>query len=135
MSAVLTYLFWPNPGNASYDSPKALALLVFCIALIVGSFAIAAWRKKTANQVMRKLSKSWAGASFWFGLIGLVLVVSRVENIQFVAMRFLWLLWLVAAALYLFVQWRVYRARYYEVLPTHTIADPRAKYLPRQKRH
>ena len=64
----------------------------------------------------------------------LLFVVARTEEIQFLAMRFLWVLWLAAALLYLFLQVKFFRARYYEELPVDRTDDPRAAYLPKRKR-
>lgn len=133
MTNVLSYIFWPNPGNASYDSPKAMALLIACVVMIVASFVLSAWRKR-ASQGMRRSSKSWPSAAFWFGLIGAVLVISRVEQIQFVAMRLWWFIWGLALVAYIFFQVKNYRSRHYEVIPSISVDDPRAKYLPKKKK-
>ncbi len=134
MKDFLVYLFWPNPGNAYYDSPKAMALLLFCVALVAASLVLSVWRRKQSNQVMRRLSKSWPTAAFWFGLVGLILVVARVEQIQFIAMRILWVVWGAILLVYLFFQIKLFRSRYYTVLPTETALDPRAQYLPKRKK-
>lgn len=134
MNTLLSYLFWPNPGNASYDSPKALALLVLCIGMVIASFAVSYWRKHKASQPLRKVSKSWPVMLFWFGLVGAVLLVARIEQIQFIAMRFLWVVWLALLLLIAYLQVRIYRNRYYEVLPMAKVSDPRSKYLPKRKR-
>ena len=134
MNAFLTYLFWPNPGNATYDSPKAVALIVVCLLMMVLAFVISFWRKKKASQPMRKISKTWSGAAFWFGLVGLILVVARAEQIQYVSMRFMWVLWLGFLLLYAYFQVKLYRNRYYEVIPSQPTIDPRSKYLPKKKR-
>ena len=131
---ILSYLFWPNPGNASYDSPKAMALIVFCVFLIALSVGLSVWRRKISNPVTKKLCRSWPSAAFWFGFSGLILTVSRVEQIQFISMRIMWVIWLAFAVLFVVMQMRLYRARYYEVLPKEVSVDPRAKYLPKQKR-
>jgi ABC-type uncharacterized transport system fused permease/ATPase subunit len=129
----LVYLFWPNPGNATYGSPKAVILLVVALLLVVASVGIRVWRDKQRNPVTKKLSKSWASAALWFGLTAGLLVVSRVEGVQYIAMRFWWLVWGLSAAFYLFLQIKKFRARHYEVLPTEVVDDPRSKYLPRKK--
>lgn len=134
MSSFLTYLFWPNPGNADYTSPKALLLILLCVALVVASFVWPRVRGRSSNVQLKKISGSWGTAAGWFGWTGLVLVIARVEEIQFIAMRFLWLLWGVALLVYLFVQYRIYTMRYYEVLPTAPTADARARYLPKKKK-
>lgn len=134
MMQFFSYIFWPNPGNATYTSPKAIALLAFCFLLVAASFALSFWRKRMTNPQMRKLSRSWSTAGFWFGVTGLMLVIARVEQIQYVAMRFLWVVWLVLAALYLFLQIKRFRAQYYEVLPATSSIDPRARYLPKKKK-
>lgn len=130
----LTYLFWPNPGNASYTSVKALILALLCVAFLVAAFVLSLWRKRMSDQRLRKLSRSWPSAAFWFGLVGLVLVVARVEQIQFIAMRVLWVFWIAALASYVFFQVRRFRAQYYQVVPATSISDPRSTYLPKKKR-
>lgn len=134
MNDFLVYLFWPNPGNATYGSPKAIALMLVCVALVLGSFALSYWRRSKASPGMRKVSRSWPSAARWFGLIGVLLVVSRAEQIQYLSMRFLWVLWLAALLFYLFWQVRTYRNRYYEVVPSEPVVDPRSTYLPKRKR-
>ncbi|HVW66776.1 MAG TPA: hypothetical protein VHA78_03520 [Candidatus Peribacteraceae bacterium] len=129
-----SFFFWPNPGNASYGSPKAMALLIFCVLLVALAVVISFWRRRLKNQVTKKLSRSWGSASFWFGFTGLILVIARVEQIQYIAMRVWWVAWVAAAILYVWFQIRLFRARHYEVIPTQTVADPRSKYLPKQKK-
>lgn len=134
MNEILTYIFWPNPGNADYTSPKALALVLLCVALVVASFVLPRWRNRLQNPQMKKVSRSWAMASGWFGWTGLVLVIARVEEIQYLAMRFLWVLWAAALVAYLFVQYKLYRNRYYEVIPNQPVQDARNQYLPKRKK-
>jgi hypothetical protein len=134
MNAFLMYLFWPNPGSSGYANPKALALLVVCVVLIAGALAVSTWRSRQSNPRMKRLSRSWSVASFWFGFVGLLLVVARVEEIQFLAMRFLWVLWAIAAVLYILLQVKLFRARFYEELPIQRSDDPRQAYLPKRKR-
>ena len=134
MYQLLVYLFWPNPANAYYNSPKAIALIVVCGLLVLGSFALSFWRKRMRNSVTRKLTRSWPSAAFWFGLTGLVMVICRAEEIQFLSMRFLWVLWLALAVLFVILQIRLWNARHYEVLPTVTKEDPMGKYLPGKKK-
>ncbi|MDD4628349.1 MAG: hypothetical protein PHE68_03060 [Candidatus Peribacteraceae bacterium] len=134
MKAFLIYLVWPNPGNASYGSPKIQILLVACALLILLSFTMSFWRRNMRNPVTKRLSRTWPSAAFWFGLIGLVLVVSRVESIGFLAMRLWWVILAAVGALYLFLQYRIFRARHYQQMPREFTDDPREKYLPRKKK-
>lgn len=133
MSDFLTYLFWPNPGNVYYSSPKVMLVLIVALLMIVGSFALSWWRKNKASAAVRKVSKAWAPSLLWFGLTAVILAVARVEQIQFVAMRFLWVIWGALILVIAYFQVRVYRNRYYEVLPTENVVDPRSKYLPKKK--
>lgn len=133
MKNLFVYLFWPNPGNAHYDNPKVMLVIAVCVLLVVAAVVISFWRKRLQNQQLRKLSRSWSSASAWFGLTGILLTVSRVENIQFLAMRALWGFWLAVLVLYVYAQVRGYRAKYYEVVPVTSPKDPRSKYLPKRK--
>lgn len=134
MNDLLWYIFNPNPGHALYSTGWVIAVLVGCGGLVVASFLLRMWRSKLSNAVTKKLSKSWATAALWFGIAGLFLVVCRVEGIQFFATRFLWGVWIVVLAFYLFIQVRLFTARHYEVLPRAAASDPRDKYLPGKKR-
>jgi hypothetical protein len=128
------YLVWPNPGNASYGNPKIQALLVLSFGLILLSFILRLWRRRAQNPVAKRLSRSWPTAAFWFGFVALILTVSRVENVSFLSMRLLWVFWALGLALFLYVQIRSFRVRYYQPLPHEHTEDPREKYLPRRKR-
>lgn len=91
------------------------------------------WRRKCADAVLRKLTRSFPSAFLWFGVLGIILVVARVEYIQFVAMRFWWLIWGLAFLLYGVFQYRTLRQRYYRVIPQGRAEDPREKYLPKAR--
>ena len=127
---MLSYWFWPNPGNASYDSPKVLVLFAVCGVLFLVSFLVVSWRRRTSNAVTRKLSRSWPRAMRWFAIIGIALVVSRVEAIQFLSMRFLWAVWGLALLAFIGFQVWWFRKRHYTVVQKEKVEDPRAKYLP-----
>lgn len=135
MDAFLRYWFYPNPGNAAYQTPSMVYLLILCGALIIASILIRFWRSRLTNPVTKKLSRSWGPAAFWFGIVGLVLIVCRVEQIQFLAMRFTWVLWFAVFAVYVIIQIRLFRMRHYEVLPKVRYEDPLEKYLPKKKKH
>lgn len=135
MMDFLAYVFYPNPGRLTYGSTQILVLFAVCGGLVVLSFVIHFWRKGLSNAMTKKLSKSWSSTAFWFGVVGLVLIVSRVEKIQFLAMRFAWVLWAVALLAAIFIQFRVFRMRHYQVLPrAESPEDPRSKYMPGKKK-
>lgn len=130
----LSYIFWPRPPATGYDSPKIQAVLALCFALVIASFLLKKWRKRLKNPVTKKLSRSWSSACVWFGVIGLLLSVSRAEDISYMSMRFWWVVWVACLAFYLYVQIRLFKARHYERIPTVQEEDPREKYLPKRKR-
>lgn len=134
MNDMVQYLFWPNPGNAGYDSPKVIAALGVCLLLVVCGIAFNTFRSRISNASLKRTSRTWGTAALWFGIVGCALVVARVEQIQFVAMRALWIVWLAAALLYVVMQFKLFRMRYYEVLPSTRKPDPRAAYLPTRKK-
>lgn len=134
MAAFFSYWFWPNPGNWHYDDARVVAFLLVCFALIVGSFAISYWRNRLTNPVTRTLSRTWSSVMFWFCIVALLLVVSRVEMIQFLAMRAALALWFVLAVLYVVFQIFQFRRRHYTVMDRVQVVDERDKYLPKRKR-
>jgi len=127
---MLSYWFYPNPGNTDYSSPKVLIIFGVCVALFVGSFLVAHWRKRQQNPVTKKLSRSWVRAMRLFAFIGIFLAICRVEEIQFFAMRFLWLLWGLLLLGFIVLQMWLWRRKHYEVVATPKVDDPREKYLP-----
>lgn len=132
---ILTYLFYPNPGRVTYGSAEVLIVFAVCGALMLAAIGIRVWRGRLTNATTKKLSRSWSAIAFWFAITGLVLTVSRVEKIQFVAMRFLWILWGALLLALVILQYRIFRMRNYEVLPRATAPeDPRAKYLPSKRK-
>jgi len=134
LKSLFFYLCWPNPGNAHYGSGSTKTLLIVCVLLLLLSLVLRFWRSQMNNPVMKKLSRSWSSAAFWFGITGLLFVVSRVEGVGFLAMRLWWLAWGIAFAFFLGVQVRFFRMRYYEKLPSEVSHDPRDRYLPKRKK-
>ncbi|MFA6038926.1 MAG: hypothetical protein WCV62_06795 [Candidatus Peribacteraceae bacterium] len=134
LQPLLLYIFYPNPGNATYGSTSMLTFLALSLVLLVLAITIRSWRAGLQSPATKRLSRSWSATSFWFGIIGLILVVSRVEKIQFLAMRFLWVLWGLSLLVYIAFQIRQFHARNYQVLPSQRFSDPREKYLPGRKR-
>lgn len=135
MTDLLSYLFYPNPGRLTYGSPGAMGLFAVTGALILLSIGIRMWRTRQTSALTKKLSRSWSGIAMTFGIVGLVLLVARVEKIQFLAMRFGWVLWAALLLLTVFLQFRVFRMRHYDVLPRAAAPqNPRAKYLPGKKK-
>ena len=132
---MLSYLFWPNPPAPAYSSPKVLLVLLLCAFLVAASFGLKRWRNKQSNAVTRKLSRSWSVAALWFGLVGLFMVICRVEGISYLSMRVWWFVWMIAFVLYVVLQIKLFRARHYEVIPQEKREeDDRDKYLPKKKR-
>lgn len=131
---MLSYIFWPNPPAPYYSDTKVVVVVSVCIALVVCSFLIKRWRKTLDNAVTRKLSRSWAASSLWFGLVGLFLAVCRVEGISYLSMRLWWFVWAISAVCIVGFQVKMYRTRHYELVPQEKAQeDPREKYLPKKK--
>ncbi len=133
LSSLPRWLFSPLPPRPEYLDTQILALILLCVGLIAGAVVLR-FLRRNAGASFKKLSKSWPAAATWFGIIGLVLIVSRVEGIQYIAMRFWWLVWGLAALAYAVLQVRLFRAKHYEIIPTARAVDPRDQYLPQAKK-
>lgn len=131
---VLSYLFWPNPGGVAYTDPHPLFALVVSGLLLLASVSLRLLRARSHSGSFRRLAQGWSRAALWFGVVGLLLVVVRAEEIQYLAMRFWWVVWGVSAACYMFLQWRRTQCLWYELIPSAPVGDPREKYLPHRKR-
>lgn len=135
MSELVTYILWPNPPLTTYSNPKVVVLLLLAAALIAGSFAVSRWRKSLTNAVTRKLTRAYAPAMFWFGIIALFLTVCRVEGISYLSMRLWWIVLLLAAVAFVAIQYKIFRARHYEIVPQQRVtSDPKERYLPQKKK-
>ena len=131
---VLRYVFYPNPGQVTYASSSMVGLLVCSGMLLLASITIRVWRRTLPSSVTKRLTRSWASASFWFAILGVVFVVARVEGIQFLAMRLLVILWWGGLLLTAFFQGRQFLARNYAVVPSVKTMDPNEKYLPKRRK-
>lgn len=131
---MLSYWFYPNPGATSYENPKVIALLLLGVVLFLSSFLVRAIVRRSQNPVLVRLARSWPSALRWFGGTAVVLTVVRVETIQFLSMRALWIVWGGALLLYFVVQWRIFRFHYYTTQRRAPLQDPRDPYLPRSKK-
>jgi len=130
LNPMLSYWFYPNPGNADYMSPKVLILFSVLALFFLLSFVLSYWRCKHSNLMTRKLTKSWPGALRLLSIVGIILIVCRVEDIQFFAMRILWVFWALAFIAFAILQVWLWRKMHYTVVPRITVDDPRAKYIP-----
>jgi hypothetical protein len=131
---MLSYWFWPNPGNADYSDIKVLMVFGVFGALFAFSFVVSLWRKRQENALTRKLSRSWASSLRWLAFIGIVLTVARVEEIQFLAMRVLWIVWVTTSIVLIVFQIWNFRRKHYTVIPKEYAHDPRKAYLPGKRR-
>src|SRR3989338_8152624 len=116
MMSFLSYIFWPNPGNADYTSPKVLLVFFLCIVLLLCALVVPRFPVPASSQ-LRRFRSSLVRSCGLFGGIGLFLIVARVEEIQYIAMRFWWFLWGISFFVYVFFLWRVYQRSSYAVLP------------------
>jgi len=130
----VSYLFWPNPGGVSYGDLHPLTALVVCGLLLLSPLVLRVLRARSRSGSFRRLTQSWSRAALWFGVVGLLLVVARAEEIQYLAMRFWWVVWGGSFGLYGVLQCRRARLLWYEVIPSAASQDLREKYLPHRKR-
>lgn len=131
---LLSYLFWPNPGGVMYSDPHPLIALLVCGLFLLSSLMVRRMHARSHSGPFRRLTQGWARAFWWFGVLGLLLVVARAEEIQYVAMRFWWIVLGVSVVAYGAWQCRRARTLWYEVIPSAALPDSREKYLPHRKR-
>lgn len=130
----LSYLFWPNPPLLSYGDLRVILLLGACVLITVVPLLLTVFLGRGGGSFLRKATQSWGKAGWSFGLTGLLFTLSRVEGIQYLSMRFLWVLWSAALGIFVFFQVRAWRLWHYEVLPQLPLENPLSKYLPKRKR-
>lgn len=131
---MLSYLFWPNPGGATYGDPHPQIAIAVCGALLLLSLTLRILLVRSHAGAVRRFAQSFDGIALWFGVTGLLLVVARVEEIQYLAMRFWWIVWGGSFILCGVLRLRRLRLLGYDVIPSAAPPDLREKYLPRRKR-
>lgn len=129
----LSYLFWPNPGAVAYSDSRPLAALALCGVLLFLSLTLRILRTRAHAGPLRRFAQSFNRVALWFGVTGLFLVVARVEGMQYLTMRFWWVVWGGSLLLCSVVRFRRLRLLGYDVISSPTPPDPREKYLPRRK--
>jgi len=127
-------LFDPFPPALEYSDPLLLPFLLIALGLLAASYFLSRLSRNHPNPVTKKLTKIWPKAAFFYGFVALILVVSRAEAIQYIAMQFWWIVWAILGILFATVQYRLFRSRHYQVLKSEHVEDPREKYLPKRKR-
>ena len=128
-----SYLFWPNPGIVAYGDPHPRIAFVVCGLLLLSACAFRVVRARSRCGSFRRLTHSWTRAALWFGGSGIFLTIARTEGIQYLAMRFWWVIWGGSLVVYTVVQCRRARLLWYEILPSSPSQDLREKYLPHKK--
>ncbi len=134
LQSFFSYWFWPNPGHVPYGSTKVMTILVVCGVLVLAALLLSLWRSRLKNPMTKSLTAGWPTAALSFGIVGDLLAVSRVETIQFLSMRVLWVIWALVLALYAALQIWKFRTRHYVVLERQKVMDVRDKYLPGKRR-
>ncbi len=126
-------LFSLAPGVLPYTHPLVVAMLALSALLFVCAFFVGRVRNGLSGT-MKKVSKSWGPLLCVFGVIGVILAVSRAEGITYFSMPFLAFLWALLLIVIFMLQFLLYRRRAYVILPQQRVEDPREKYLPKPKR-
>lgn len=85
------YLFDPTPGSKNH---YYIPLIIIFAIFIIGSILCKKYLKKhKKNQALRRLFKNTPRNLMTIGIIGLLLLAIRYENLPYLSMRFfLWLL-------------------------------------------
>ncbi|PIP65210.1 hypothetical protein COU77_02025 [Candidatus Peregrinibacteria bacterium CG10_big_fil_rev_8_21_14_0_10_49_16] len=109
-----------------------ITLLSISTGLIVLAVVVRFLRPRL-DAVARKLTRALPSVCTAFGLVGCVLVVSRVEGVQYLSMRFLWVIWFLLLGLFVVFQWKIYRQGHYRIERTSVEVSLRDKYLPARK--
>ncbi len=138
IKSFFSYFFTSNPGTEfSYYIP----VVVVAVALILGSILFSQYykRKKKTDFAFKRLFKSLSSRMLLFGVLFLVLIAFRYENIPYFSMRVL--LYLTALLFLYFVY------RYIKVLAVkypkekenaqakhHTVKKEENPYLPNKKK-
>lgn len=133
MKAFLSYWVWPNPAGWQYGDLKVQLLIAACVGLFLVGTVIRYWRGRSTNTIAKSLSSGWSVVLHWFAVIALMLVVSRVEQIQFFSMRLLWVVWGAALLIYIVFQVRNFHRKHYIIVEQKQTVDVRDKYLPKRK--
>ncbi len=138
IKSILSYFFSKAPGQEfKYYIPMTVLILVLVLGGII--FSAAYKKRKKTDFAFKRLFKKTGPRLVIFGIIFLVLILLRYENIIYFSMR-IWLYLAVVGLLYfLFRTVRTYKVCYkkekksIQTRQVHTKKEER-KYLPNKKK-
>lgn len=99
-------LLFQKTHSVNFSKTEIIILLLIGVLLILTSFVIKIWRKKTKNKINKKYLRELPRGIFWFGITDLFLVWFRVESVPFLSMRLWWLILVVTFLVWAFLKTR-----------------------------
>ena len=138
IKSFFSYLFKSNPGTEfSYYIP----LITLAIVLILGSIIFSQYykRKKKTDFAFKRLFKKLSSRMLLFGILFLVLIAFRYENIPYFSMRFLLYLTALIFLYFIYRYLKIYIVKYPKEKENsqakqHTVKKEENKYLPNKKK-
>ena len=133
-----SYFFAPNPGTQfSYYIP----ILVLAGVLILGAIAFSGYynKKKKTDFAFKRLFRKLSGRMFLFGILFLVLIALRYENISYFSMRILLYLTALISLYFVYRYIKIYKVKYPKEKENaqakqHIVKKEENRYLPNKKR-
>jgi len=93
--------------NPSTDFSYTFHILSLIIAMIAFTYAYDFYIKKSTNKFLKKAMKWKTTHLRWtFPLIAIIMLISRVNWIPVLNMKFLWIAWTIVLVWYIFILYR-----------------------------
>ncbi|MFN7160108.1 MAG: hypothetical protein ACK4NC_00685 [Candidatus Gracilibacteria bacterium] len=125
------YLFDLNPGP---DFKYASFAIIFFLAILGVSIALMIYtRSHSLDKTRKKNLVPMVSHIFWFSILGMLLVIFRLNGIPILSMRVFFLLWVIAFVTYLIGRTSYHQAK--DITPnTVKKADPYLSLSKKKKR-
>lgn len=138
IKSFFSYFFTSNPGTAfSYYIP----VLILSAVLILGSLIFSQYykKKKKTDFAFKRLFKNLSSRMVLFGILFLILVAFRYENIPYFSMRILLYLTALIFLYFVYRYIKIYIVKYPKEkensqLKQHVDKKEENKYLPNKKK-
>ncbi|MFH1533783.1 MAG: hypothetical protein ABID64_02535 [Nitrospirota bacterium] len=138
IKSIFSYFFTSNPGTEfSYYVP----VLVFAAVLILGSILFSQYykKKKKTDFAFKRLFKKLSSRMLLFGILFLVLMAFRYENIPYFSMRILLYLTALIFLYFIYRYIKIYAVKYPKEKENtqpkqHVENKEENRYLPNKKR-
>lgn len=132
ISRIFNPKFIFDPSLPAMSKPFALSFYIFFIVLIVlalAAYGVAKRQQKLGQRPIAKLWQKLTNCFLYMGLIGLLLVFFRQQQVYFLSMPVFYYLWLIGFVVWLYFIVRWIRVRMKKIVDETREKEEKMKYI------